>query len=386
MLTKHNRATVIGGSLAGLFAGALLHRGGWEVQVYERSSRELESRGGGIVLQPEVVEVFRRLGLDPDGPAGVWARERIFLDRAGRIAQRVTMPQKQTSWNAIYRALRSVLPKDRYHQGATFHSLRQTPDRVWAIIDGVGEVESDLLIGADGGGSAVRGVLWPDVRAQYAGYVAFRGLVPEAVLAAEAAAVLRDRFTFFQYERSHMLVYLVASEDLSVAPGARRYNWVWYRNADEKSTLGHILTDRTGARRDNSVAPGMLALAVEQELREAARGQLPWPMRMLVEATREPFVQAIIDLEAPSMAHGRVALVGDAAFVPRPHTAASTSKAAANVLALVDALAVEPDVTDALRTWEPAQLELGRYLRRHGQMLGDRSQFPERAALGAGRW
>ncbi|WP_202967338.1 hypothetical protein [Nitrospira moscoviensis] len=110
MPTKHKRATVIGGSLAGLFAGALLHRGGWEVQVYERSPRELESRGGGIVLQPEVVEVFRRLELDPDGPAGVWARERIFLDRAGRIAQRMTVLQKQTSWNAIYRALRTVFP------------------------------------------------------------------------------------------------------------------------------------------------------------------------------------------------------------------------------------------------------------------------------------
>lgn len=378
MPTKHKRATVIGGSLAGLFAGALLHRGGWEVQVYERSPRELESRGGGIVLQPEVVEVFRRLELDPDGPAGVWARERIFLDRAGRIAHRMTVPQKQTSWNAIYRALRTVFPTDRYHQGATFRTLRQTPDHVRATIDGVGEVESELLIGADGGGSAVRGVVLPDIRAQYAGYVAFRGLVPEEHLPRAAADLLRERFTFFEYPRSHMLVYLVAREDLSVAPGSRRYNWVWYRNADEETVLEPMLTDRTGVRRESGIAPGMLAPEVERELREAARELLPWPMRMLIEATREPFVQAIVDVEVPRMAHGRVALLGDAAFVPRPHTAASTSKAAANVLALVEALAAEPDVTHALRKWEPGQLQLGRYLRRRGQMLGDRSQFPDR--------
>jgi 2-polyprenyl-6-methoxyphenol hydroxylase-like FAD-dependent oxidoreductase len=104
----------------------------------------------------------------------------------------------------------------------------------------------------------------------------------------------------------------------------------------------------------------------------------PWPMRMLIEATREPFVQAIVDVEVPRMAHGRVALLGDAAFVPRPHTAASTSKAAANVLALVEALEAEPDVAHALGKWEPDQLQLGRYLRRWGQMLGDRSQFPDR--------
>lgn len=54
----------------------------------------------------------------------------------------------------------------------------------------------------------------------------------------------------------------------------------------------------------------------------------------LVAATTEPFVQAILDLGVPQMVFGRVALVADAGFIPRPHTAASTSKAAANAIAL----------------------------------------------------
>jgi 2-polyprenyl-6-methoxyphenol hydroxylase-like FAD-dependent oxidoreductase len=76
------------------------------------------------------------------------------------------------------------------------------------------------------------------------------------------------------------------------------------------------------------------------------------------------------------MAFGRVCLTGDAAFVPRPHTAASTAKAAANALALANSLeGSEADVELALRRWEPDQIELGRRLRVYGQRLGDRSQF-----------
>jgi 2-polyprenyl-6-methoxyphenol hydroxylase-like FAD-dependent oxidoreductase len=46
------RALIIGGSLGGLFAGNLLRRIGWDVEIFERSAKDLDSRGGGIVLQP----------------------------------------------------------------------------------------------------------------------------------------------------------------------------------------------------------------------------------------------------------------------------------------------------------------------------------------------
>jgi 2-polyprenyl-6-methoxyphenol hydroxylase-like FAD-dependent oxidoreductase len=61
--------------------------------------------------------------------------------------------------------------------------------------------------------------------------------------------------------------------------------------------------------------------------------------------------------------------------VPRPHTAASTAKAAANALALAECLSATGDVVEALRRWEPDQLEMGERLREYGQRLGNRSQF-----------
>lgn len=159
-------------------------------------------------------------------------------------------------------------------------------------------------------------------------------------------------------------------------PGERRFNWVWYVNYDEAKELPHILTDKEGKRRDYSVPPGMLARQIEQQMRGYADTVLAPPFQKLVAATTEPFVQAILDLGVPQMGFERVALVGDAAFISRPHTAASTSKATANAIALADAL-LERDrnVPQALHAWELPQLADGVRLMQYGQTLGDRSQF-----------
>ena len=187
---------------------------------------------------------------------------------------------------------------------------------------------------------------------------------------------LQARFVFYQFPNSHILEYVIPGEHESLVPGLRRFNWVWYVNYDEANELPRILTDRENKRRDYSVPPGMLAPAVEQEMRAYADTVLAPPFQKLVAATQEPFVQAILDLGVPQMTFGRVALVGDAAFIPRPHTAASTSKAAANAIALADALIkYNHDVTKALPAWEPLQIAYGRQLMASGQQLGNHSQF-----------
>jgi 2-polyprenyl-6-methoxyphenol hydroxylase-like FAD-dependent oxidoreductase len=224
-------------------------------------------------------------------------------------------------------------------------------------------------------GSAVRRQLLPDVRAEYAGYVAWRGVVLEHD-APDLAAEFAGRFTFFQAHHTHILCYLIPGLDGSMTPGQRRLNWVWYLNAAPGDELDKVLTDRPGRRRVFSVPQGFVSPGMSDWLHDQARRILPPLFLRLVEATTEPFVQAIHDLAMPQMAFGRVCLTGDAAFVPRPHTAASTAKAAANALALADCLgAANGDVVETLRRWEPNQLAYGEQLRVHGQRLGNRSQF-----------
>ena len=371
--TRGGRALVIGGSLGGLFAGVLLRSIGWTVNIYERSSHDLDSRGGGIVLQPQVLAAFQQAGIRYDASIGVVAKERVFLDGEGGIADRIPMRQMLTSWTSLYAAMRRHFPAEHYHQGAELAGFEDHGSHVTARFADGQEHTGQLLVAADGSGSFVRRTLLPDVEASYAGYLAWRGLVDEADMPGEAASVLADRFAFYEYPNSHILDYLVPGENDAVEPGQRRYNWVWYRNAS-KGRLAELLVDRNGRARTASIPPGLLSPEAEADMRAAADRFLPPAFRQLVAATREPFFQIIQDLAVPRMAFGRVALLADAAFVPRPHTAASTSKAAENALGLAMELQRHADVPAALKAWEPDQVRIGFNLRRSGMALGERSQ------------
>jgi 2-polyprenyl-6-methoxyphenol hydroxylase-like FAD-dependent oxidoreductase len=287
------------------------------------------------------------------------------------------MPQAMTSWDALYGKLRAAFGEERYHTGVRLAEFEANGDTVTARFDGGNEATCNLLIGADGPGSTVRRQLLPDVRSEYAGYVAWRGVVLEHD-ASDLAAEFAGRFTFFQARHTHILCYLIPGPDGSLTPGQRRLNWVWYLNAAQGDELDRVLADKDGRLREFSVPQGLVSPLMADWLHDHARRILPPPFLRLVEATGEPFVQTIHDLAVPKMAFGRVCLTGDAAFVPRPHTAASTAKAAANALGLADCLtATSGIVVEALQRWEPAQLDYGEQLRVHGKRLGDQSQFNE---------
>ena len=151
-------------------------------------------------------------------------------------------------------------------------------------------------------------------------------------------------------------------------------NWVWYRNVPEGDALAELLTDRAGMRHDLSLAPGSVRDEHVAELRAAADA-LPPAFRELVRSTEHPFVQVIVDVTVPAMAHGRVCIVGDAAFALRPHVAAGTAKAAADARALADALRnTGGDVPAALARWEHTQLALGRVATARTRRVGERAQ------------
>ena len=57
-------AAVIGGSIGGLFAAALLHRHGWRVDVFGRIPVELAGSGAGIVIHDRLLEALKNVGAD----------------------------------------------------------------------------------------------------------------------------------------------------------------------------------------------------------------------------------------------------------------------------------------------------------------------------------
>ncbi|NTX44651.1 hypothetical protein HT749_14675 [Burkholderia cepacia] len=367
-------AVVIGGSVGGLFTATSLRAAGWRVKVFEQSPNELDSRGGGIVLQTPIERAFAFGDVPVPHDAGVDSGDRIYLDEHDRIVQRLAMPQTQTAWNVIYTALKRALPAGVVHGGVSFERFEQEGDRVIAHFAD-GRVEpADLLVGADGGRSNVRAQLLPDARPAYAGYVAWRGLVDEHLLPAPVLDVLRDRFTFQQGDAHLFLTYLVPGRDGAIEPGKRRVNWVWYRRLAPAS-LPSLFLAQDGTQRDGSLPPGAMRDDNRLELVDAGRRMLAPTLAALVDATEAPFAQAILDLSVERMAFGRAVLLGDAACLVRPHTAAGVAKAAENAVGLAEALrgvVHGPAFDAALAGWEKRQLATNASLSNLGISLGTR--------------
>lgn len=148
MESINKRAIVIGGSLAGLFSGTLLRSIGWQVDIYERSTHDLDSRGGGIVLQADVVTALKKAGIATEN-LGVDALERYYLQKNGQI-EKMAMRQTLTSWNILYRSMRRHFSDAHYHQGKVLAQVQSKGAKVTAtFVDGSCET-ADLLIGADG--------------------------------------------------------------------------------------------------------------------------------------------------------------------------------------------------------------------------------------------
>ena len=367
------RAIIVGGSMGGLLTALLLHRAGWRVDVYERIGSELSGRGAGIVTHQALFDVLGRAGVSADADVlGVPVPGRRVFGRDGEVAGEFRLPQVLTSWGKLYALLRAALPGDAYHHGKDLRTVEETAHGVVARFADGSSADADLLVGADGLFSTVRRQFLPEVQPKYVGYVAWRGLVDEAELSADTRESLFDWFGFSLPAGEQMLGYPVAGTDETVAPGKRRFNFVWYRPAEAACALRDLLTDTEGTSHELSIPPTKIRPAVAEAMRADAERLLAPQFAEVVRLTKQPFLQAILDLETPRMAlGGRVAILGDAAFVARPHVGMGVTKAAADAAALADALAASPgDVPTALQSFERTRLPHGAAVIRRARHLG----------------
>jgi len=369
------RVAVVGGSLGGLTAALFLRDIGCDVQVYERSSAQLNGRGAGIAVLDETLRYpVERQGIPPERfcSSTDWIR---FVKPDGSVHHEQKHRYRFSSWNAVYRTLLAAFGTECYQLGCEVSSFVSDGDGVTVSFAGGGTVRVDLLVCADGINSASRQKLLPQVAPRYAGYVAWRGTMREQDLTPAAYAALSDALTYQLLASSHVLVYPIPGLDGQVEPGRRLMNIVWYRNVAEDA-LPEFLTDRTGRRRSVSLPPGTARDEVIAEMHDAAGRDLAPLVAEVVTGVAEPFVQAVFDIDVPRMVVGRSALIGDAAFAVRPHAAAGTAKAAEDGYVLAQALqAAGGDVPAALASWEAKQLALGDALLARTREIGDSSQF-----------
>lgn len=366
------RALVVGGSVGGLFAAHLLRSAGWQVRVFERAAEDLAGRGAGIGTRPELFAVLRRIGIHLDESMGiVRVRSRKYFGPAGACINELPLPSINSAWDRIYRPLRDAMPAGGLYPGKALVRLLRNDALVEAeFSDGTVE-QADLLVGADGLHSTVRRECLPQARPVYAGYVAWRGVLDESAMPAGVHADLFEHMSFTVAGHELLLCMPMPGRDDDTRVGRRRFHFIWFRPVAYDNELRQLCTDAAGVCHGVSIPPPLIRAEVIADLRAHARRTLPPQMAALVELAPQPLLQPIYDLISPRVAIGRVALIGDAAFVARPHVATGITKAALDAQSLVDALqAAGGDIDAGLAAHNDRQQPFGCSLVERAQQLG----------------
>lgn len=398
--------TIVGGSLGGLFAGVALKnlRKDLNIRILERNPTPLlHDQGAGVVAGQDVQEFFRKHDRTKT-PLTVTSHQRLYLDRSGNVINRENKEQHMTSWDLLYHLLRANFdgvdseyakaPATEAHEGTTtydyghqvtnikFKSTESLSIKAKTLHGVDVTIGTGMVIGADGPSSEVRKFIDSSVERKYAGYVAWRGTVPEHQVSQPAADVFIEKFPFFHTEGIQILAYTIPGPNGTVEPGERLLNWVWYVNYKEESPEHiELMTDKDGKRHHITLPPGGIRDDVWKRQQEVAREVLPPQFAELVNKTEVPFIQAITDVVSPAAVlpgNSRILLIGDALAGFRPHTAASTNQAAMDAMELakaIDQILEGADRDETLKNWEKGVLDYAKSMQKHGVDIGNRSQF-----------
>jgi 2-polyprenyl-6-methoxyphenol hydroxylase-like FAD-dependent oxidoreductase len=365
-----SRVLIVGGSLGGLMAANVFLRAGFDVTVLEKATSSLDGRGAGIVTHRPLLDALALCGVPTDASLGVAIDQRVTLGQQGQTIAQTHMPQVLTSWSRLYALLLEALPAGIYVRGAALASFTQDDQGVQVVCEDGRTFEADVLIASDGIRSVVRAAVAPEVKAQYAGYVAWRGVCDEAVLSQHTLKTVFETFGFGLPPGEQIIGYPVAGSENSVTPGRRRYNFVWYRPAPDGQALQSLMTDADGVHHPLGLPPNKVSWRHLADARLAAREKLAPQFAEIMEKTAQPFLQPIYDCYSTRLAFGRVALMGDAAFVARPHVGMGVTKAAQDAVALCDALKQHGTQPAALNAYESQRLMDGQAVVERGRRLG----------------
>jgi 2-polyprenyl-6-methoxyphenol hydroxylase-like FAD-dependent oxidoreductase len=182
---RERTAVVVGGGIGGLGVAAGLHRRGWTVRVLERAPAFTEV-GAGISLWPNAFRALAAVGVtgvgdDRIGVAGGlrdWRGRWIVRMDDSALATRHTGSAVVAHRAELLDALLAEVPAECRLPGVTVRGVRHEGRRAVVRHDD-GELDADLVVGADGVRSAVRGSLWPEVEPVYAGHTVWRMVMPK---------------------------------------------------------------------------------------------------------------------------------------------------------------------------------------------------------------
>ena len=363
MDVDRSRVGVVGGSIAGCAAAIALGRLGCEVTILERSSDALKDRGSGMLIPNVLRDELIDAGYLPADYHHWRSGGRTWIvddgSTTGRVAWQQTGPLTTNNWSNLWRGLREHVPDALYRDRVQVEKVVQDDNGVDLLFDDGGTEHFDIVVGADGYRSVVRGALQSDTEPSYAGYILWRGNFPASELADTAAwnSVLSSAFWMtYCFDGGHAVMYPIPDFE----GDGLRVNWAVYTPQPEALVLAGPSSIPPGA-----VTPEVFANWV------ALRNSFPKQLQPLFAGERNAVsIQPVYDDEVDHYVHGRLLLIGDAATLARPHTGSGATKAMQEARVLERLGAEHSTWEELLAAYDVERTQAGRAMVALGRRIG----------------
>ena len=319
-----SRVGIVGGSIAGCALAIALDRLDCDVTILERSSSGLQDRGSGIAVPPPLRDELINAGYLPADYATWKATGRRWYIADGSHEGRLLWHQPgeltTNNWGSLWRGLRSKLPTTVDYRDGSLVTALTVNDGAVAITADDSTMDFDVVFGADGYRSLVRGHVHPHSTPTYAGYVLWRGNFPIEELSDREAwdeVCATNEWITVAFDGGHGVMYPIPDFDAERS-GKLRINWAIYAPTPSALTL----------QGPSSIPPGMVDDACYAQYRALIDDNMPAKFRTLFQVRQEQLtIQPVYDEKVDRYTAKRLALIGDAATLTRPHTGSGATKA-----------------------------------------------------------